>query len=58
MATRKETSRLPYTVTNRVITATAAAAATTTTTTTTKTVLIKFSLFIYLRSLSLKYTTN
>ena len=43
MATRKESSWPPYTVSNRVITA----AAIITTTTTTKAVLIKFNLFIY-----------
>ena len=46
MATRKESSWPPYTVSNRVITA-AAIITTTTTTTTTKAVLIKFNLFIY-----------
>jgi len=43
MATRKESSWPPYTVTNRVITA--VAATTTTTTTTTKAILIKLNLF-------------
>jgi len=45
MATRKESSWPPYTVTNRVITAVAATTTTTTTTTTTKAILIKLNLF-------------